>query len=177
MGWRYLHWTLGAIVFVLSILRVTVLRLQHSPKWLITQGRDTEVVETLQKIATEAGRPLDLTAEQLRSYGDVKDAEKSAWSFKRLSVHVYGLFNNPEVGVFCECVSSNYITWKNYAITQLCGLFGLPLAAYAVETKLLGRRGTLALTAIVTAIFQFGYTQVKTPEQNLGVVSATTIFS
>ena len=207
MGFRYLHYTLGAVVFILSILRVTVLRLQHSPKWLLSQGRDTEVADILRGIATKHNRPLDLTAEQLLSYGEVKDANKSAWSFTRIRKHVGELFStrklaysalmlwltwaiigiaHPLFHVFLPYylytrgykagVSSNYITWRNYAITQLCGLFGPAIAAYTVQTKL-GRKGTLAVAAFIAMFFQFGYTQVKTPDQNLAVVSTLTIFT
>ena len=62
-------------------------------------------------------------------------------------------------------------------INKVCGLFGPIIAAYLVQTKLFGRRGALVLGALLTGIFLFGYTQVKTPQQNLGVVCAISVVS
>lgn len=52
---------------------------------------------------------------------------------------------------------SNYTTWRNYAINKIAGLFGPVIAGVLVETKLFGRRGTLAVGALITMILQFGY--------------------
>lgn len=62
--------------------------------------------------------------------------------------------------------------WRNYALNQVSGLFGPIIAAVLVETRFLGRRGTLAIGAAITTALQFGYTQIKTPAQNLGVSCA-----
>lgn len=208
MGWRYLHWSLGALVFVLSILRITVLRLQHSPKWLITQGRDSEMLETLQGIASKYNRPLSLKLEGLLAFGEVKEAKSSPWSARRLKAHVGALFQTRKLAYSTSLLfltwaiigiayplfyvflpyylalrgykagkSSNYLTWRNFAVNKICGLFGPIIAAYLVQTKLLGRRGTLALGSLLTMAFLFGYTQVKTPEQNLGIVCSISVVS
>ena len=208
MGWRYLHWSVGSLVFVLSILRITVLRLQHSTKWLITQGRDVEVIDNLQDIATKYNRQLSLTLEHLLALGVVQESKQSVWSARRLKAHVGALFQTRKLAystlvlfavwgiigiayplfyVFLPYYlalrgyqagkSSNYLTWRNFAINKACGLFGPIIAAYLVETKLLGRRGTLAVGSLLTMAFLFGYTQVKTPEQNLGVVCSISVVS
>ena len=70
--------------------------------------------------------------------------------------------------------NSNYTVWRNYAINQVVGLVGPIIAAVLVETRLLGRRGTLAVGALLTMVLQFGYTQIKTPAENLGVSAAIT---
>lgn len=67
---------------------------------------------------------------------------------------------------------SNYTTWRDYAINQVAGLVGPVIAAVLIETKFFGRRGTLAVGALITMVLQFGYTQIKTPAQNLGVSAA-----
>jgi sugar phosphate permease len=67
---------------------------------------------------------------------------------------------------------SNYTTWRDYAINQVAGLVGPLIAAVTVESKFFGRRGTLAVGALITMVLQFGYTQIKTPAQNLGVSAA-----
>ncbi|KAK5000688.1 Filamentous Growth Regulator [Elasticomyces elasticus] len=50
-GWRYVWFASGALVFVMSIARITVIRLKETPKFLLGEGKDAEVVETLQFIA------------------------------------------------------------------------------------------------------------------------------
>ncbi|BCS27349.1 MFS transporter [Aspergillus puulaauensis] len=72
---------------------------------------------------------------------------------------------------------SNYTTWRNYAINQVAGLIGPIIAAVLVETRLIGRRGTLAIGAAITTALQFGYTQVTTPAQNVGLSAAITAAS
>jgi MFS family permease len=48
-------------------------------------------------------------------------------------------------------------TYRNYAITSVAGVPGSLLAAYTVDHKspLLGRRGTLAISTLVSAVFLF----------------------
>lgn len=72
---------------------------------------------------------------------------------------------------------SNYVVWRNYAINQVSGLFGPMIAGVLVETRFVGRRGTLAIGALITMVLQFGYTQIRTPAQNLGVSCAITAAS
>lgn len=72
---------------------------------------------------------------------------------------------------------SNYTTWRNYAINQVAGIIGPIIAAVLVETRLIGRRRTLAIGAAITTALQFGYTQVTTPAQNLGLSAAITAAS
>ena len=67
---------------------------------------------------------------------------------------------------------SNYTTWRNYAINQVAGLIGPIIAGFLVEWRWFGRRGTLAVGAAITTALQLGYTQIKTPAQNLGVSAA-----
>jgi hypothetical protein len=45
--------------------------LKESPKWLLSQNRDAEVVKIIQEIAQAAGKESPLTLEQLESIGPV----------------------------------------------------------------------------------------------------------
>ncbi|KAK9334905.1 major facilitator superfamily domain-containing protein [Lipomyces starkeyi] len=201
-GWRYLHYTAGSLVVFCAILRITVVKMEHTPKWLLTQGRDRELVEVLNKIADRYGRTHHLTLEQLEDLGQVRAVEKGAKnSSRRIFKHILGLFEtkklaystillfflwiligiaNPLYGVFRPYylktrgykpghTASNYITWRNYAIGNICGLVGPFLAWPLLDAKYIGRRGTLAIGALLTMIFLFAYTQVKTPNQNFAV--------
>lgn len=47
MGWRYLHFTIGGVTLVLSLLRVLLVRIVQTPRWLVSQNRDEEVIQFL----------------------------------------------------------------------------------------------------------------------------------
>lgn len=57
-GWRYTFYTLGAVTFVMFIIRFAVFQLPESPKFLVAQGRDAEAVRTLKEIAQRNGKTL-----------------------------------------------------------------------------------------------------------------------
>lgn len=203
MGWRYLHFTCGALVLVLALLRLVIVKMVQTPRWLISQNRDAEVLAVLDGIANPAGRSHRLTLPQLQRLGIVLHTEKSVWSAFRIKMHIKGLFEtrglawstsvilanwfvigmvSPLYSVFLPFYlasrgadvgdNSNYTTWRDYAINQIVGILGPLIAAVLVETRFLGRRGTLAIGAAATMLLQFGYTQITTPAQNLGVSAA-----
>lgn len=203
MGWRYLHFTCGALVLVLALARLFLIRMVQTPRWLISQNRDKEVIKVLNDIAKKYKRSHTLTLERLQAEGIVHNTEKSVWSSLRLRTHFTGLFETRKLGWSTTVIianwfvigmvsplysvflpfylasrgadtgdNSNYTTWRNYAINQVAGLAGPIIAAVLVETKWTGRRGTLAIGAVITMILQFGYTQIKTPAENLGVSAA-----
>ncbi|GKZ76286.1 hypothetical protein AnigIFM56816_005265 [Aspergillus niger] len=203
MGWRYLHFTCGGLVIVMSIVRVLFLRMVQTPKWLVSQNRDDEAYQILVNLSEKYNRPFNLTVAQLQSQGRVINSEKSAWSKVRLVSHFSGLFSSRRLGYSTAVISlnwlligtvsplyslflpfylktqgakagddSNYMTWRNYAIIQVAGLFGPAIAGFLVQTRWFGRRGTLAIGAAITTVLQLGYTQIKTPAQNLGLSAA-----
>ncbi|KAL4792451.1 major facilitator superfamily domain-containing protein [Aspergillus venezuelensis] len=208
MGWRYLHFTCGGLVLVLSILRLIAIRMSETPKWLASQNRDEELHKVLLDLSEKYNRPFSLKLEDLQTQGRVQGTEKSVWSTLRLASHFTGLFStkklaystfmiiinwlligtvSPLYSVFLPYYlssrgadtgdNSNYTTWRNYAINQVSGLVGPVIAAVLVETRLIGRRRTLAIGAAITTALQLGYTQVTTPAQNVGVSAAITAAS
>ncbi|CRG83307.1 putative MFS-type transporter PB1E7,08c [Talaromyces islandicus] len=203
MGWRYLHFTCGSLVLILSILRLLAIRMAQTPKWLTSQNRDEELYAVLLDLSQKYQRPFSLTLEKLQSQGRVLHTEKSVWSGLRLRNHFSGLFSTPKLaystvmiivnwlligtvsplyGVFLPYYlssrgadtgdDSNYTTWRNYAVNQVAGLIGPIIAGVLVEWRWFGRRGTLAVGAAITTALQLGYTQIKTPAQNVGVSAA-----
>lgn len=96
--------TSGAFVLVLSLLRVTVVRLRETPKFCVGEGRDADAADTLQYIAKKYNRPCSLTLEQLEACGAVGGAlpsnrrgsitahAKSKFSFGEVWLHLKGLF-------------------------------------------------------------------------------------
>lgn len=70
-GWRYTYYVNGAIVLILACLRIFVVRLKESPKFLVSNKRDEEAVQLLHEIATKYNRKCSLTIEQLKECGDI----------------------------------------------------------------------------------------------------------
>ncbi|KAG8417787.1 transporter [Metarhizium acridum] len=64
-GWRYCLFTGGALVLAMSLLRITVVRLRETPKYLLGMGEDEKVVETFHYLATKYNRPCSLTLEKV----------------------------------------------------------------------------------------------------------------
>ncbi|KAK6458396.1 inorganic phosphate transporter [Scheffersomyces xylosifermentans] len=85
-GWRYVFYSNGAIVLVLAILRLTVIRLKETPKFLVSNNRDAEAVEVLQGIATKYNRSCSLTLEHLQACGEIQsnDDYRKHFNFKGL---------------------------------------------------------------------------------------------
>ncbi|KAK6202541.1 inorganic phosphate transporter [Scheffersomyces amazonensis] len=113
-GWRYVFYVNGAIVLVLAILRVTVIRLQETPKFLVSNNRDEEAIKVLQGIATKYGRSCSLTIEDLSQYGEIEsndDYRKHrtlGGIFTLIKHHVQILFSNKKVA---RSTSLVYLSW------------------------------------------------------------------
>ena len=70
--------------------------------------------------------------------------------------------------------SGNYYTWRNYLITNVCGIFGPVLAGFLCNIRWMGRKYTMVFGALITMVFLFAYTGVRTAAQNLGFNCAIT---
>lgn len=201
----------GALVFVLSILRVTIIRLEETPKFLISEGKDEQAVHVLRSIADRHNRPCSLTIEKLQACGQIshRGAPGSGWLTQLISpsevfFHLRGLFETRKMGLSTTLVwiswlliglayplynvflptylasrgasfgqTSPYITWRNYAINNTCSIFGPVLAGFMCRSPWFwGRRGTMIIGALVTMVFFFCYTQVRTQSQNVGFTCA-----
>jgi hypothetical protein len=113
-GWRYTLFTGGAIVFAMSVLRVTVIRLRETPKYLLGLGKDEQLVETLQWLAKKYNRPCSLTVEKLAACGEVHSAHsKSRISLSETKIHLRGLFCTKKIGF------STSLVWLSWALIGL----------------------------------------------------------
>ncbi|CAE6442097.1 unnamed protein product [Rhizoctonia solani] len=63
---------------------------------------------------------------------------------------------------------SVYITYRNQAILSVIGVPGALLGGWAVEVPMLGRRGTLSITTILTGVFLFASTTARSSDALLG---------
>ena len=59
------------------------------------------------------------------------------------------------------------IVYRNYAITSIVGVPGSIIAAYCVDLKYLGRKGTMAIATLITGIFLFLFTISGDPDYQL----------
>ncbi|KAJ5910327.1 MFS transporter [Penicillium tannophilum] len=198
-GWRYLMYTMGAMIFAMSLARVTVIRLKETPKFLLGQGDDAQVVENFQELASKYDRPCSLTVDQLEECGTINSAHsKSKFSIGEFWIHIRSLFMTKELtfttlliwlswsmiglayplfNVFLPSylasrgiefgVTSTYETWRNYALVQVCGIFGPMIGGHMANWRPLGRRYTMIIGAVVTMAFFFAYSQVTSQVQNI----------
>jgi MFS family permease len=63
---------------------------------------------------------------------------------------------------------STYITYRNSLIIAVLGIPGALLGGYLVELPLLGRRGTLAISTVLTGVFLYASTTAMTSGALLG---------
>ncbi|EGW30161.1 uncharacterized protein SPAPADRAFT_63768 [Spathaspora passalidarum NRRL Y-27907] len=71
-GWRYLFYTNGGMVLVMAVLRITVIRLKETPKFLVSNNRDEEAVTILHDIANKYNRKCSLTLAELQACGTIE---------------------------------------------------------------------------------------------------------
>jgi hypothetical protein len=114
MGWRYVYFTSGALVLVLSILRVTIVRLKETPKYQLAAGDDAALVENLQTLARRSNRSCSLTLEQLEACGKIQGTHgESRFSFAELKIHFSGLFATKKIGL------STTLIWLSWTLIGL----------------------------------------------------------
>ncbi|ORY19755.1 major facilitator superfamily domain-containing protein [Clohesyomyces aquaticus] len=131
-GWRYVWFASGALVFIMSIARITIIRLKETPKFLVGEGRDEECVETLQFIAKKYNRPCSLTIEDMRACGSIYSSRrdsgahaKSRFSFGEVGVHLKGLYSTRRIGI------STSLIWFSWTLIGLAyPLYNVFLPSY-----------------------------------------------
>ncbi|KHN99247.1 membrane transporter [Metarhizium album ARSEF 1941] len=197
-GWRYCLFTGGALVLVMSLLRITVVRLRETPKYLLGMGEDEKVIETFHYLASKYNRPCSLTLEKLQACGTIQAVKNSKGiSLPRSLVHFSGLFSSKKTAISTLMVwlswtliglayplfyvflptyleshglkfhRTQFETWRNYAITNICGIPGPIIAGLLCNTRILGRKYTMSIGALITMAFFFAYTAVNTAVQDL----------
>ncbi|KAI1502807.1 sugar transporter [Biscogniauxia marginata] len=217
-GWRRFVLTIGIVTFVMFLIRFCVFHLFESPKYLLSQGRQSEAVAVVHGIAYRNNKMTWLTEEILDAVADSDGTERmparaSAGNILKRNLaslslgRVRPLFQNRKLGIatllmwFCwatigmgyplfNAFLPQYLshggadvpvggggggggdgatatpaeTYRNYAIISTVGVPGSLLAAYAVDHRspLLGRRGTLAISTLVSAVFLFLFVALGT---------------
>ncbi|KAJ6615120.1 major facilitator superfamily domain-containing protein [Mycena sp. CBHHK59/15] len=193
-GWRYFLFAMGGLMLFLWAFRFFVFTLYESPKYLMGAGRDDEAVQIVHRVEEYNGTTSDLTMEQLRDAGTGKlDTSAAAAVQRKLSVfsgnHVKSLFATRKlaystsllivlfIGLAFPLLStrgadfgdgSTYITYCNQVILSVIGVPGALLAGYLVELSILGRRGTLAISTLLTGVFILASTTARSSDALLG---------
>jgi MFS family permease len=72
-GWRYFVYTMGAMTFVMFLSRFFLFHLYESPKFLLSQNRQTEAVGVVHGLAKKNGTKTWLTEEILNEIGGGPD--------------------------------------------------------------------------------------------------------
>ena len=71
---------------------------------------------------------------------------------------------------------SNYVTYRNYAITSVVGVPGSIIAYWTVDIPKFGRRGTMVVSTILSGIFLFLFTISADASFQLGFSSVEAFF-
>ncbi|KAI9046792.1 hypothetical protein LZ554_009527 [Drepanopeziza brunnea f. sp. 'monogermtubi'] len=126
VGWRYIMYTSGAMVFIMSIARVTVIRLKETPKYLLSEGKDAQLVADFQIMAIKYNRPCSITFDMLDACGAINSIRgQSKSSISGLWVHFRGLFATHTLAL------STSLIWLSWTLTGLAyPLFYLSLNSY-----------------------------------------------
>ncbi|KAI0554574.1 sugar transporter [Xylaria curta] len=213
-GWRLFIATIGIVTFIMFIIRFGLFHLFESPKYLLSQGRQSEAVAVVHGIAYRNNKKTWLTEEVLDAVVDTEDTERAPVRVSARSVlkqnlssfslsHIQPLFQNRKLGLttaliwFCwasigmgyplfNAFLPQYLshggsevsaresnapasatpaeTYRNYAIISIAGVPGSLLAAYLVDHKspFLGRKGTLAISTFVSAVFLYLFVTLGT---------------
>ncbi|KAL8904872.1 MAG: hypothetical protein Q9207_002995 [Kuettlingeria erythrocarpa] len=75
-----------------------------------------------------------------------------------------------------EQPTATSIIYRNYAITSIVGVPGSILAAYTVDIKYVGRKGTIAISTLVTGILVFCFTASSDPNFQLAFTCLEAFF-
>jgi hypothetical protein len=157
---------MGAMIFVMSIARVAVVKFKETPKFLLGQGKDTEVVERFNQLAEKYHRSCPITLQQLQDCGPIATAhsQSSQFSVGEFSIHLRSLFSTRKLVLLMALlwlswlmlgvkfgVLSTYETWRNYALAQVCSIFGPIASAYLANRRFLGRRYTMTIGGLLTS--------------------------
>ncbi|KAM0354382.1 hypothetical protein ACHAPU_001426 [Fusarium lateritium] len=197
MGWRYVMLTGGALVFVLSLLRITIIRLRETPKYLLGIGKETELIETFQYLATKYDRSCSVTLQDLVACGTITSAHsKNRFSISETMIHIRGLFGNKKmtlstISIFLSWTLIGlayplfYVFLPSYLASRgavfdrtkfeiwrnyaLTNISGIPgpIVAGLMCNTKLGRKYTMVIGALISMAFFFAYTSVKTSVQDI----------
>ncbi|KAJ6618206.1 major facilitator superfamily domain-containing protein [Mycena sp. CBHHK59/15] len=137
-GWRYSYYTMGAMMLFLAIIRVFLLPMDESPKFLISIGRDQEAVDVVHRIAKKNKKVSTLTVQDLYdAAGPYIDPESSDVPVTRFST--WGLIRNSLDDLSGENVKGLFCTPRlAYSSSLIIFIYGALGLAYPLFNAFLG---------------------------------------
>ncbi|GFP56199.1 MFS siderochrome iron transporter 1 [Trichoderma asperellum] len=207
LGWRYFIMTIGIITFAMFCIRFFIFYMFESPKFLLNKGRQNEAVAVVHGIAYRNGAKTWLTSEILdqvaaeepeqsshnaQRYSISSAPRSNLFKEKLKGFSGYPLFNaflpqylshhNDDSQVEAmqdETSAISGTTYRNYAITSVMGIPGSLLAAYLVDhpSPFFGRRGTLASSTVISAVFLFVFAAYGTTSTTQLIFSCIEAFA
>ncbi|KAF2856518.1 membrane transporter [Plenodomus tracheiphilus IPT5] len=132
-GWRYVWYSSGALVLIMSILRITIIRLKETPKFLVGEGRDAECVDTILYIANKYNRPCSLTLEKMQVCGTIDDRgvsrgqKRGKWSgfVGQIGLHIKSLYATKRIGISTTLI---WLSWTTIGLAY--PMYNVFLPAY-----------------------------------------------
>lgn len=66
MGWRYQYVLIGGLSLIAALIRIFVMRMEESPKWLVAMGRFDDAVVILKKMARVNRTSVDISPQDFQ---------------------------------------------------------------------------------------------------------------
>ncbi|KAF9883609.1 hypothetical protein FE257_003116 [Aspergillus nanangensis] len=79
MGWRYLYIILGGLCLIMSLLRMLILGMNESPKWLVSRGKLDQAVNSVNAISQTNNSTYTMTIDDLHR-NDTEDSSQGGQS-------------------------------------------------------------------------------------------------
>ncbi|KAK3300104.1 major facilitator superfamily domain-containing protein [Chaetomium fimeti] len=195
MGWRWLLITMGGLTVLMFVVRFGLFTIYESPKYLMGKGRDEDAVRIVHEVAKRNGKETTLTLDDLRAcepegyvhqantadalkrkLEDVNlDRVKALFATKKLALStglimaVWAFIGlGPRAAPTLETVPHSSLTYRNSLIIAVVGVPGALLGGYLVELPRFGRKGTLAVSTILTGVFLYASTTALNSAALLG---------
>lgn len=124
MGWRYQCILIGGLTFVLVVIRVFFMKMEESPKWLVTHGEYDDAIAALKEISESNRRQLHVTSADFIRLSRDQTADASVGR----AVHLRGLF---ATRTLARSTCGQFVIWWCIGIAKVCQL----PAIYMTETS------------------------------------------
>lgn len=115
-AWRLIFFTAGALVFVMSLLRVFVIHLNETPKYMLGSGKEEQLVTDLRALADKYNRECSLRYEHLLACGRVQGGHEVrgfSAAIAEIGCHLSGLFSTRKIGL------STVLVWLSWTLIGL----------------------------------------------------------
>jgi hypothetical protein len=118
MGWRYLVSTFGGLGLLLAFLRIFVLPLHESPRYLLGRGRDEAAVAVVREIARYNGTETSLTVEDFKEAG--RSAEQKEYAHRWRVLNRSSVWKGSHVR---ELFATRKMAWSTTLLIWIWGMY------------------------------------------------------